>query len=360
MFASTELMAKRRREFDAHEAEWLRELYEYDQSGDWAIDKFQSTASAVRHMCHMTPAVAAANVSLARKLAQLHTVSEAFAAGDISAKHAQVIADAFTPKRAAAMAEFEEVLVDVACNAAPDELFRAVQRITGAIDGDGGAATDEEKFARRRYHASGILDGMTKVDGLFDAESAAIQEASIDAEMERDFRANDPRTPQQRRADAETNIHRQALNHGMIGSSRAVRPHLSEVIHLDQLSGVNVDLIELIRRERRTQSRLSRATLDRLRCDADISRIIMIGDSEILDVGRAQRTVTPAQWKALVVRDGQCQHPRCNQPPHRCEAHHQRYWEHDGPTDLDNLELLCWFHHREKHQHDDHCRSRGG
>jgi len=86
----------------------------------------------------------------------------------------------------------------------------------------------------------------------------------------------------------------------------------------------------------------------------------MIGDSEILDVGRAQRTVTPAQWKALVVRDGHCQHPHCTQPPSRCEAHHTHYWEHNGPTNLENLKLYCWFHHRQHHTEQDKARARGG
>lgn len=34
------------------------------------------------------------------------------------------------------------------------------------------------------------------------------------------------------------------------------------------------------------------------------------------------------------------------------EAHHKWHWEHGGPTDLDNLELLCWEHHRERHIQD--------
>ena len=360
MFGSLELLAKRRRELDAQEAAWLRDLNEYDRSGDWSIDQFQSAASAIRHTCRMTPGVAQANVTLGRKLEKLPAVAEAFAAGDISARHASVIADAFTPKRAAAMTAFEDVLADVARNAAPDELGRAVRRITDALDGDGGAATDEELFERRRYDGSRSVDDMLNVNALYDPESAAIHEKAIDAEMERDFRADDPRTPKQRRADASTNIFRQSLDRGMIGSSRAVRPHISEVIHLDEQPGATPDLVAIVRNERRIHSRLSRATLDRIRCDCDITRVLMIGESEILDVGRAQRTVTAAQWKALVVRDQHCQHPRCNQPPTRCEAHHKRYWEHDGPTDLENLELLCWFHHREKHRHDAHPRARDG
>ena len=229
MFATVELLAKRRRELDAHEAEWLRDLAEYDRSGDWAIDKYQNAASALQHACRMTHGVAAANVTLARKLEQLPEVAEAFAAGDISARHADVIARAFTAKRAAAMAEFEPILVGVACNAAPDELARAVRYITDALDGDGGAASDEELFARRRYHGSRSVDNMLNVNALYDPESAEIHEKAIDAEMERDFRPNDPRTPAPPNNAEPTPRPTSTANHSTTASSAAPAPcdHIS-------------------------------------------------------------------------------------------------------------------------------------
>jgi hypothetical protein len=75
----------------------------------------------------------------------------------------------------------------------------------------------------------------------------------------------------------------------------------------------------------------------------------MAGASEVLDVGRATRTVTRAQWVALVARDRGCATPGCDAPPERCEAHHLRRWGEGGGTDIDNLELKCWGHHREEH-----------
>ena len=32
-----------------------------------------------------------------------------------------------------------------------------------------------------------------------------------------------------------------------------------------------------------------------------------------------------------------------------CEAHHIKHWAHGGETRLENLELLCWEHHRQRH-----------
>jgi hypothetical protein len=86
----------------------------------------------------------------------------------------------------------------------------------------------------------------------------------------------------------------------------------------------------------------------RLVCDAGVCRVLTNGSSQILDAGRSTRTVTLAQRRALVVRDGGC--VGCRAPVGWCEAHHVIYWLDFGPTDLDNLVLLCWGCHRDVHE----------
>ena len=43
-------------------------------------------------------------------------------------------------------------------------------------------------------------------------------------------------------------------------------------------------------------------------------------------------------------RDGGCSFPGCTHPPSYCDRHHQD-WILGGLTDLDNLTLLCRYHH---------------
>jgi Domain of unknown function (DUF222)/HNH endonuclease len=69
-----------------------------------------------------------------------------------------------------------------------------------------------------------------------------------------------------------------------------------------------------------------------------------------LDVGRTTRVIQPAQRVALAVRDGGCVFPGCDRPLAWCEAHHLVHWLDGGPTDLDNLVLLCRAHHRAVHE----------
>ena len=69
-------------------------------------------------------------------------------------------------------------------------------------------------------------------------------------------------------------------------------------------------------------------------------------NSAVLDVGRTQRLVTTAIWKALVARDQHCRFPNCTRPPLMCHAHHLVHWADGGPTSLHNMILLCGHHHR--------------
>jgi len=91
------------------------------------------------------------------------------------------------------------------------------------------------------------------------------------------------------------------------------------------------------------------ATVRRWACDAEVVPVVLGSQSEPLDVGRLQRTVTDAMRRALNIRDGGCAFPGCDRPPRRCHAHHIRFWGHGGDTSLDNLVLLCRHHHQVIH-----------
>lgn len=88
------------------------------------------------------------------------------------------------------------------------------------------------------------------------------------------------------------------------------------------------------------------STLRRLLCDASVTRVVFGPDSQVLDVGRAQRTVTGQMRRAVIARDKHCVYVDCTQPPARCEVHHaERHWADGGDTSVHNAALLCWHHH---------------
>src|SRR5262249_35414400 len=156
----------------------------------------------------------------------------------------------------------------------------------------------------RSLHLSRLLDGVAVIDGRCAGEQRATIETALHVRMDDDLAAHDPRTTSQRRIDALTGICRFYLDHRHTKASTAPtrRPHLSAVIDLADLEQRgHRDLAKLLRTEARDGHGLSRATLERLACDCEISRVITDGPSNILDVGRTVRTVPPALWNALIV-----------------------------------------------------------
>ncbi|MCW2736158.1 HNH endonuclease signature motif containing protein [Nocardioides sp.] len=97
---------------------------------------------------------------------------------------------------------------------------------------------------------------------------------------------------------------------------------------------------------------MTAAQARRLACTARLMPAVLGGDSEILDVGRAQRLFTAAQRRALLLRDRTCRAEGCDIPGTWAEAHHWISWLEGGPTDLDNGVLLCSHHHHRAHEPD--------
>ncbi|MDE2794631.1 MAG: DUF222 domain-containing protein [Gemmatimonadota bacterium] len=96
-------------------------------------------------------------------------------------------------------------------------------------------------------------------------------------------------------------------------------------------------------------SRVSAETSSRLCCDAEVVPIARGADGSVLDVGRRRRTVGWRLRKALDARDGGCRFPGCGSRL-RTHAHHITHWAQGGETAMDNLVLLCPFHHRAVHE----------
>jgi hypothetical protein len=94
-----------------------------------------------------------------------------------------------------------------------------------------------------------------------------------------------------------------------------------------------------------TAEPVAASTLRQLLCDADIMPTVLGSRSAVLDVGRAQRLVTPAIRAALEIRDGGCVFPGCDKQPNACHAHHIVPWWAGGVTALHNLVLVCPHHH---------------
>ena len=94
---------------------------------------------------------------------------------------------------------------------------------------------------------------------------------------------------------------------------------------------------------------ISTRSLERIACDSTVSRVLL-ADSMVIDVGRATRVVSAPARRALRVRDRGCRFPGCDRQVDWSSPHHILAWSRGGPSNLANLVLLCYFHHRLVHE----------
>ena len=250
------------------------------------------------------------------------------------------------------IANIEPQLVDMARIAQPVELRKTVDRMVDAFDGDGGAASDADEFAKNHLTFEATFNGRFEPHGSVDAESGEITRGT-EAGNGQPPAPNDTRTgPKPGPKRSPRSVAGTSRLTTTAGPKAAAKPPRQIITDLTGGSpGTNQDLIAAVRPKRPRQPPPCSTPRTAGR-DCKFSRIITDGPSQILDVGRATRVVSIAMWNALVARDKHCQWAGCTQPPGFCEAHHIVYWTNGGPTNLANLKLLCWHHHRQTHAHD--------
>ena len=85
-------------------------------------------------------------------------------------------------------------------------------------------------------------------------------------------------------------------------------------------------------------------------CNAQIKGIVFSRKGVPLWHGHAKRVATKAQMRALRARYGGC--GGCSADMWICQGHHIKPVSEGGPTNIDNMMLLCWACHQKVHHHD--------
>jgi hypothetical protein len=91
-------------------------------------------------------------------------------------------------------------------------------------------------------------------------------------------------------------------------------------------------------------------TARRLSCDARLQVVVHDEHGEAVGIGRVSRTPPPWLVRQLRHRDRGCTFPGC-ESKRFLHAHHIEHWGRGGPTDLDNLVLVCTTHHKLVHEY---------
>jgi hypothetical protein len=78
-------------------------------------------------------------------------------------------------------------------------------------------------------------------------------------------------------------------------------------------------------------------TVARLLCDMSLHRVVTLGPSEVLDIGRHTRLWPAAIRRAVAMTYNGCTAHGCDRPAAFTDLHHVVHWMEGGPTALENL-----------------------
>ncbi len=287
---------------------------------DWLSARFSIRHKTARQL-----------VSVARRLSDLPLLSERFSSGDLSLDQVDAISRMAT-------ADTEAGLIEEALGLSNALLDRKARRANPPT------AVDEAEAHRvRTLWIQRTLDGAS---GRLTAHLPHLDLEIVETAI-RDKADKMSVNPETGLFDAYS----QRMADGLVevcattGDQTSVSPP-QIVVHadLDALTTIDSGVTEL-----GSGALVPNETARRLACDCVLETVITDG-SVIIGVGRNSRTV-PGWLRRLVHhRDGGvCRFSGCDNS-NWLQVHHIVHWSKGGTTDLDNLILLCRFHHRFVHE----------
>ena len=301
-----------------------------------ARDGEAKVAEVLRNDLKQSRGGAKREVQFAGRLTDLPATAGALAAGAITAQHARTIADA------AAHTPVDEAELLAAAEREPADVF--ARTVRDHVNERSAGEDLEERRRRQRAQREVSLkqesNGMYKLFGTFDPVAGARIETALGAAAKQLWHAEDAKrraTPAQRFADAlEMLVTRN-------GTGKAQSTTLLVIADYDTVTG------QLRDARLADGTPLAPSELLRLALDADILPALFDTKGQPLWLGHKYRHASAAQRIALAARDKGC--AVCGASNSFCQAHHVIWWENGGPTDIDNLCLLCGdCHHKQIHE----------
>jgi hypothetical protein len=328
-----------------------RSAVAFEASAEWRDDGAQNGRCWVTAKRRARRDGPRRRVTLGNAIQHMPRVEAAWAAGEIDPAHVEVLAAARTTTVAAAFGRDEADLVAAAKTRMFHKFQATVEYWLQHAAPDETEARAESQREQRRVHLSpsfaGMWFGTVTLDpiggdivntelrrleqGLFTQEWAKLK-----AELGRDPRDRELRTPAQRRADALVEMATRSRTAPAGG--RRPAPLFSVVIDYETLAGRVCELA--------SQQPVTPGSLVPWLDDAYIERVVFDGKGRLLDVGVRRRLFRGALRRGIQVRDRECGHPLCDQPVEHCEVDHIERYADGGDTTDANARLACGYHNR--------------
>ncbi|MFV1963370.1 MAG: DUF222 domain-containing protein, partial [Acidimicrobiia bacterium] len=319
------------------EAERSRRIGVFDSHEGHDVLGYPSAVAFLKDRCRMTGGRAKHLVSVARAARRFKATFLSWKHGQISTDQAQHLFRA-SEQMPDKYPDAENVLLEIVGDT-PEETRQVLAYWRHSVDKPGVVIENELQLQRRR------LDYTRKANGMIEGDFALTETAgeafvtALDALMPPPD-ANDERTASQRRHDGFEDLARSYLEGSESPEVGGEKPHLNIHVDLNALKGVAGGL-----HETEDGEVLGVETIRQLACDASVSRIVFGPESEILDVGRKTRVIPAGLRRAVIARDRHCTYKGCGRSARWCDVHHIIFWADGGETVLDNLCLLCRYHH---------------
>ncbi len=228
----------------------------------------------------------------------------------------------------------------------PDQFRKTMRDHQNELAGDDGETRRERQRQARTASFSERDDGMWQLFALFDPTAVARIRKAMCAKTDADWRLDNSRRGKEhishkhRRADAlEQLITRQANGDGNGQPQGTTLVLMADYDLVDNKMG-NPRLAD--------GTPLPPSEFHTLACDAYIlCGLFREADTEPIWMGTTSRHPIFALRAALEARDGGC--VGCRAGPEWCVSHHIVEWQHGGPTQPDNLVLVCHSCHDKIH-----------
>jgi Domain of unknown function (DUF222)/HNH endonuclease len=315
--------------FFAEICEWLRDV---DLSQQFLADGARDLAQWVSARFGLRHATAAQLVRVARRLEDLPVLRSRFAAGELSLDQVDAISKLATP-------DTEAVVIAECLGLSSAALDRAARRANPPSTGDELEAW-RVRWLSIQYTLDGIRAHMNAdlPGGEMSLVESAIRERADRIPVNPESRIFDPYP--QRMADGLVELCATTSGEQTAAPTQlTVHADLEALIEDSETGVAEVQGGPVIANE----------TARRLSCDP-IVECTIYGHSKLLGIGRRSRLIPAWLRRQLWHRDGGCRFPGCG-TRNFVHAHHITHWADGGATDLDNLILLCGYHHRFLHEH---------
>ncbi|MEL7207996.1 MAG: DUF222 domain-containing protein [Actinomycetota bacterium] len=289
-------------------------------------------------------------VQVASHLDRFPQTASALRSGALSWAQAEILARAAGDDRAGHYAEHEGELLAAAVGCEPDDYRQLVRTWQTSVDRELDEADAERSWRRRSLTMQLAFDGSCHGRFRLDPTGAEIVAQALDSPPDPADTLPEPRTLAQRRADTLVELCETATGGGGSGPAGGGRATVDVVIDVETLGGGDPFAVSRLRRELGRGGPISGPGVDRLLCDASFRALVTDGPRTVLAYNRATPDIPDGLRRAVRLRDRRCTFRGCDRSWLWCDIHHIVPRHRGGPTTLDNLTLLCRFHHGTVHE----------